>query len=80
MDDVQLAELQNIDEAEYVYVETCGIPNYDMVMTQEMVDALNARPLASTDFVAGVTSATRAGVHQPPLLHGVPGSPLNAMK
>lgn len=62
VEDVQLAELQSIDNIEYVLVETSGIPNYDVLMTQELVNTLNARPLASRDFGAGVTTTTAGQV------------------
>ncbi|CAA0111560.1 Uncharacterised protein [Zhongshania aliphaticivorans] len=58
LEDVQLAEAQTIDGVEYTYIETNGIPKYDTVMTQDMIDALNNRPLANSDFDAGTTTAT----------------------
>lgn len=57
LEDVQLVEELTVDSVSYVYVEATGIPNYDIEMTQTMVDELNNRPKASSDFGAGVTSA-----------------------
>lgn len=52
---VQIAE----DQAEYVYIETEGIPKFDVVMTQDIINELNTRPRASTnDFASGVTTAS----------------------
>ena len=41
---------------QYSHVKTSGIPNYDITMTQDIIDQLNARPKALTDFVDGQTS------------------------
>tara|TARA_R110001599_G_C12268908_1_gene661159 strand:+ start:3852 stop:5894 length:2043 start_codon:yes stop_codon:yes gene_type:complete len=54
LEDVQLAELQSLDSGDYVYVETTGIPNYDIEITEEILDGLSSRPRAATDFVSGV--------------------------
>jgi hypothetical protein len=41
-----------------MYIEATGIPNYNIVMTQHIIDNLNNRPrAASIDFGAAVTSA-----------------------
>jgi hypothetical protein len=40
-----------------VTVTSMGLPNYTVTFTQAQVDALNARPLASTDFATGSTTA-----------------------
>lgn len=37
-------------------IEYSGIPKYDHVVTQDEVDALNNRPLASSDFTTGSTT------------------------
>jgi hypothetical protein len=58
---VQVAEVVNVDEnntdIEYVYVETTGIPKYDVTVTQKIIDQLNQRPKAITDFRVGTTTA-----------------------
>ncbi|MEM6730311.1 MAG: YHYH protein [Myxococcota bacterium] len=56
--DVQVAEARTVDSVDYIYVETSGIPKYDVLVTEELVDSLNARPRAATDFVTGVTTAS----------------------
>jgi hypothetical protein len=38
-------------------VTSYGVPNYDRVFSQEDVDALDSRPLASIEFAGGKTSA-----------------------
>lgn len=57
LENVQVAEMVNVDEdsvdVEYMYVETTGIPKYDVTLTQALVEELNQRPKASTDFSAG---------------------------
>tara|TARA_R110001599_G_scaffold353823_1_gene599190 strand:+ start:75379 stop:75945 length:567 start_codon:yes stop_codon:yes gene_type:complete len=58
LEDVQLVEELTVDSVSYVYVEATGIPNYDIEMTETMADKLNDRPKASSDFGAGVTSAS----------------------
>ena len=55
--DVQSAKVVSEGDANYVVVETGGIPKYDVMMTQAMVDGLNQRPKAGTDFVSGVSTA-----------------------
>jgi hypothetical protein len=45
-----------------LYVETSGIPKYDVTITAAMVDALNQRPKAATDFSSGITSAVAGQV------------------
>jgi len=57
LEDVQLVQTVNTDGADYVYVEASGIPKYEVTISQDMVDQLNQRPKASTDFIAGTTSA-----------------------
>ena len=55
--DVQRVEIRTVEDAPYVYIETNGIPQYDIVATQDVIDTLNTRPRASTDFLDGATSA-----------------------
>jgi len=55
--DVQSAEVKSDGGANYVVVETGGIPKYDVTMTQAMVNALNERPKADTDFISSITTA-----------------------
>tara|TARA_R110001592_G_scaffold357416_1_gene660666 strand:- start:250330 stop:251628 length:1299 start_codon:yes stop_codon:yes gene_type:complete len=62
LEDVQLVEELTVDSVSYVYVEATGIPNYDIPMTQTIVDELNNRPKASSDFGAGVTSANAGDI------------------
>ena len=56
LEDVQVAETQTVDGVDFTYVETEGIPNFDLVINQDDIDALNDRPRASTDFTTGVTT------------------------
>ena len=58
LEDVQIAEFVTQNSVEYMYVEATGIPKYDIVMTQEMIDELNSRPQANEDFPSGSTIAT----------------------
>jgi hypothetical protein len=58
LEDVQAVAEQSINSVDYVYVQASGIPKYDIEFTQEILDDLNNRPRAGTDFGAGVTSAT----------------------
>lgn len=44
------------DGKDYEQVKATGIPNYKVTVTQEIVDTLNSRPKASTDFVNGKTN------------------------
>jgi hypothetical protein len=39
-------------------VNSQGIPKYDITITQDIVDALNNRPKASTDFISSASGAT----------------------
>lgn len=55
--DVQSAKVVSEGDANYVVVETGGIPKYDVMMTQAMLDGLNQRPKAGTDFVSGISTA-----------------------
>lgn len=54
---VQVAEIQNIDGVDYAYIETESIPDFEIVITDEIVAELNNRPKASSDFSTGSTSA-----------------------
>ncbi|MEM1025172.1 MAG: YHYH protein [Myxococcota bacterium] len=54
--DVQVAEIQTVDSVPYIYVETNGLPQYDIEVTTEIVEALNSRPRAATDFMDGQTT------------------------
>lgn len=55
--DVQSVTEETIDGVNYTVVNTQGIPKYDVTITQEVIDTLNARPLAETDFTEGTTTA-----------------------
>ncbi|CAB9519177.1 expressed unknown protein [Seminavis robusta] len=44
------------DNPTYFTVYTSGIPDYSVLATQALVDTLNARPMAATDFASGATS------------------------
>ena len=58
VEDVQSVEGEIIDDVEYMVVKTTGIPKYDVTMTQDMVDALNDRPKANSDFSGGETTVS----------------------
>jgi len=66
LENVQVAEIVNLDENNldvgYVYVETTGIPKYDVTMTQVMIEQLNQRPRADSDFLTGSTFAVEGQV------------------
>jgi hypothetical protein len=55
--DVQSVTEETVDGATYTVVTTQGIPEYDVTITQDMVDVLNDRPKASSDFTDGTTTA-----------------------
>ncbi len=59
---VQSVTATSVGGVVYARVEASGIPNYVVTLTQDQIDALNARPKASTDFVGGVTSASAGDV------------------
>jgi hypothetical protein len=63
---VQVAEMVTVVEdsldVEYAYVETTGIPKYDVTITESIVEQLNQRPKAATDFSSGSTSAVAGQV------------------
>ena len=52
--DVTEVTLNNVN---YIQATCTGIPQYDVVITQDDVNFLNSRPKASTDFTNGHTSA-----------------------
>lgn len=56
VEDVQSAENVTDDGIGYTYVLTNGIPKYETTMTDEMVEDLDNRPKAVTDFANGYTT------------------------
>ncbi|BDF95108.1 YHYH protein [Pseudoalteromonas sp. KAN5] len=56
-ENVQLAEVVNIADVDYMHINATGVPRYDVTMSEEQIDWLNNRPRAATDFANGVTSA-----------------------
>jgi len=58
---VQSVSTETVDDLEYTVVAATGIANYQVTLTQDGIDALNARPKAATDFLSGVTTV-EAGV------------------
>lgn len=60
--DVQSVTEETVNGASYTVVTTQGIPEYDVTITQEMVDTLNNRPRASSDFTSGATTAVAGDV------------------
>lgn len=59
--DVQSVTEETFNGATYTVVTTQGIPEYDVTITQDIVETLNARPKASSDFTDGASTAV-AGV------------------
>lgn len=57
VENVQTVETVTIDDVEYTKVTTTDIPKYNVEITQDMVDTLNARPNANDDFTSGETTA-----------------------
>lgn len=56
--DVQLVETQEVEGETFVYVETTGIPQYDVEITDDILEGLNSRPRAEdVDFADGATTA-----------------------
>lgn len=49
--DVQSVTTESVDGKEYTVVNSQGIPKYETTITQDIIDTLNDRPKASTDFV-----------------------------
>jgi hypothetical protein len=66
LEDVQSAELEsvseNVSDVYYAHVKTQDIPKYNITITQELVDSLNQRPRAATDFKSGSTTAVAGQV------------------
>ncbi|PKG93231.1 YHYH protein [Paraglaciecola sp. MB-3u-78] len=60
--DVQSVTEETVNGATYTVVTTQGIPEYDVTITQDIVDTLNARPKASSDFTDGATTAVAGDV------------------
>jgi len=60
LENVQKAETVTLEEnntdVTYTYIEATGIPKYDVIVTSEIVEQLNKRPKANTDFRAGSTT------------------------
>lgn len=46
---------------DYFQVTTAGIPEYEVEVTQELLDELNARPSPTTDFANGVGPTVQVG-------------------
>lgn len=57
LEDVQIAEEQTVNAIDYIYVEATGIPNYDIEITQDIIDELNGRPRLANDFSGAATTA-----------------------
>ena len=57
LEDVQSVTEETVNGTGYTVVTTQGIPKYDVTITQEMVDTLNARPRAGSDFTDSATTA-----------------------
>lgn len=55
---VQSVEDETIDTVDYTLVTSQGIPKYDVTVTQDIIDAINERPKASSDLVTGQTTAS----------------------
>jgi YHYH protein len=55
---VQSVAQLSVDGVDYTYLEATGIPDYAVTLTQDMLDWLNGRPKASTDFATGFPSAS----------------------
>lgn len=55
--EIQAVELETVDGVDYVRVETSGLPTYRTEITAELIEALDARPKAATDFRTGATTA-----------------------
>lgn len=56
--DVQSVQAVTIDNVDYVEIQASGIPKYDVEITQDILDELDARPRQNNDFVSGSTTAT----------------------
>ncbi|MEP1384537.1 MAG: YHYH protein [Paraglaciecola sp.] len=62
--DVQSVATETVNNKEYTVVNSQGIPKYDTTITQDIVDAINNRPKASTDLVTGETTASVGDIIQ----------------
>lgn len=51
--DVESVQVVTDDGRDYLLVQSSGIPSYSTTLTSEQLAALQARPLAATDFVTG---------------------------
>ena len=47
-----------VDTKEYTYIQTSGVPSYQVTMTQDIIDTLNSRPDIADAFVSGATTAS----------------------
>ena len=59
--DVQSVTEETIDGEVYAVVSTQGIPEYDVTITQDIIDSLNARPKADSDFQNGESTTATLG-------------------
>lgn len=57
MEDVQSVNPETIAAKQYALVQASGIPNYDVQISQEIIDELNARPRLGNDFIGAATTA-----------------------
>jgi hypothetical protein len=55
---VQGVYTQTVSGAGFACIQATGIPGYETQMTSTLVNELNSRPKAATDFVGGQTTAT----------------------
>ena len=55
---VQSVEDVEVSGAQYTVVSSEGIPDYSVVITQEIYEGLTTRPRANTDFIGGVPSVS----------------------
>lgn len=62
VEDVQSKETVTVDDVEYTYVLAKGIPKYDVTMTSDMIETLDDRPKADTDFADGYTTAAAGDI------------------
>lgn len=54
---IKSVETTTVNGKDFEKVTASGIPNYRVTITQAIVDILNSRPKASTDFTSGQTTA-----------------------
>jgi hypothetical protein len=57
MVDVQSISDNKLNDTDFLTITTTGVPNHSVTITQNLIDSLNARPKAATDFSNGVTTA-----------------------